>query len=210
MIPKINFKWSFIYQEEIHLPKSAEYKREVSEKYVKDFIRKVSSRWEKIGNNILKYMEEITNLKWKKSGIDCYVIEVSQFGPISDPLTIPINLFYNSQISSLSVDRFIDMMVHELIHNLFVQNEDKIMDDYFDYLIKKYKGVGWNAAIHVPVHAIHKEIFMKFFDEKRLEEEINACSYYPEYEKAWDIVIKEGSGEIIETMKKFLISPVKY
>lgn len=209
MIPKINFKWSFIYQEEIHLPnlpKSVKYKREVSEKYVKDFIEKVSSQWGKFGNKILSFMEEITDLKWKKSEIDCYVIEVSQFGPISDPLTIPINLFYNGQISSLNVNRFIDMLTHELIHNLFVQNEDKLMDDYFDYLIKKYKGVGGNAAIHVPVHAIHKEIFMKFFDNKRLQDEVYACSYYPEYKKAWDIVMRRESKEIIKTMKKFLIS----
>jgi len=205
MIPKINFKWSFIYQEEIHLPKSIKYNREFSEKYVKNFIKEVSGKWEKIGNDILKYMEDITNLKWKKSEIECYVIEVSQFGPISDPLTIPISLFCKDQISSLSVDRFIDMLIHELIHNLFVQNEDKIMDNYFNYLIKKYKGVGWNAAIHVPVHAIHKEIFMKFFDNKRLQSEIDACSYYPEYSKAWEIVMKEGSKRIIKTMKKFLI-----
>ena len=204
MIPKINFKWSFIYQEEIHLPKSAKYKREVSEKFVKSFIEKISDKWDELGAEILKYMETITNLKWKNSEINCYVLEVSPFGPISDPLTIDINLFDNGNIYSLSVNRFIDMLVHELIHNLFIQNEDEIIDNYFDNLVKEYKEEDWNTAIHIPVHAIHKEIFMKFFDKKRLDEEINMCSYYPAYAKAWEIVMKKGSKKIIDDMKKFI------
>lgn len=203
MIPKIEFRGSFIYQEEIHLPKKEEYDRDKWEKYVKGFIVKIKKEWDKNGDDILRYMEQISGLKWKENKIICYVIKMSEFGPISDPLTIPIQLRFKKEIFTLTIERFFDMLTHELIHNLFIQNEDKL-DRYFDNLInKKYKNLSQNTAIHVPVHAIHKEIFDKFFEKRRFEDEIEACSYYPEYKKAWDIVLNEGNEKIIEDLRKF-------
>jgi len=205
MIPKIEFRWSFIYQEEIHLLKNEKYNRDVWEKYVESFIHKLKKEWNKNGYDILKYMEQITGLKWKENKIICYVIKMSEFGPISDPLTIPIQLKHKKNIFTLTTKRFFDILIHELIHNLFIQNKDKL-SKYFDSLInKKYKNLSWNIAIHVPVHAIHKEIFDKFFEKRRFKEEIEACSYYPEYKKAWDLVISEGSKKIIEDLRKSLI-----
>ncbi len=206
MIPKIEFRYSFIYQEEVHLPKIKNYYREKWEKEVNRFILDVKKEWIKISKSVLMYMQEITGLKWKESKVICYVIKLSEFGPISDPLTIPINLKYKRNIFTLSVDRFIDMLVHELIHNLFIQNENKV-DKYFEELLnKKYKNLSWNTKIHIPVHAIHKKIFDKFFGQQRLKKEIEACSYYPEYKKAWEIVLEEGEDEIIKNLKQSVIS----
>lgn len=206
MVPKIEFRYSFIYQEEIHLPKIKNYNREIWEKEVNALILKIKKEWAKLSKHVLKYMEKITKLKWKEDKIICYVIKLSEFGPISDPLTIPINLKYKKNIFTLNVDRFIDVFVHELIHNLFIQNENKI-DRYFEELInKKYKSLPWNTKIHIPVHAIHKKIFDKFFGEQRLKKEIKACSYYPEYRKAWEIVLEEGENKIIKKLKQSIIS----
>lgn len=55
--------------------------------------------------------------------------------------------------------------------------------------------------IHVPVHAIHKRIFMKYFGKERLRREMEALSSLPEYKKAWDIVGKEGYENIIHNFK---------
>ena len=200
MIPKINFVWSFIYQEEIHLVKDLEYDRLKSESRVSNFIKEVETEGGSVGKKTLYYMEEITGLKWKKPEINCYVLDISLFGPISDPLTIPISLWDGDQVHSLSVNRFVDMLIHELIHNLFIQNESKSLDKFFVYLINKYKNE--NVAIHVPVHAIHKEIFLKIFGVNRLKEEIKMCDYYPEYKESWEIVNKDGSNNIINLMKE--------
>lgn len=206
MIPKIEFRYSFIYQEEIHLVKIKEYKRELWEKKINKFISRVEKKWRKIEKPILKYIEKITKLKWKENKIICYVINLSKYGPISDPLTIPISVMYKRKILSLNVDRFIDMLIHELIHNFFIQN-DKESDKYFDYLLnKKYKNFSENTKIHVIVHAIHKKIFDKFFGKKRLMKEIGACSSYPDYKKAWEIVLNEGANRILKEFRKFILT----
>jgi DNA-binding ferritin-like protein (Dps family) len=206
MIPKIEFRYSFIYQEEIHLPKIKKYDRRKWKKEADKFVLEVKKEWNKISNSVLNYMQKITGLEWKEKKIICYVIKLSESGPISDPLTIPIKLKYKKDIFTLSRDRFIDMLIHELIHNIFIQNENKI-NNYFEELInKKYKNLSWNTKIHIPVHAIHKKIFDEFFGQQRLKEEIEACSYYPEYKKAWEIVFEEGEDKIIKNLKQFIIS----
>lgn len=205
MIPKIEFRWSFIYQEEIHLPENTKYDREQWEEFVTKFTTKIEKLWTEKGNPILRYMEPITGLRWSERRIICYIIKISEFGPISDPLTIPIQLKYKEEIFTLTPERFFDILIHELIHNLFIQNDHKL-NKYFEKIInKKYERFGWNTAIHVPVHAVHKEILDKFFGKKRLDKEVEACSYYPEYKKAWDIVAKEGSKKIVEELRKALV-----
>jgi len=49
-----------------------------------------------------------------------------------------------------------------------------------------------------------KRFFNKFLEKRRFKEEIEACSYYLDYKKAWDIVNELGSEEIIKEMKNFI------
>ena len=201
MLPEIEFRYSFIYQEEIHLPKTKDYNRTKWEKEANKFIQKLKKEWQK-HTKILGYMSSLTGLKWKENKIKCYVVMLSESGPISDPLTIPIKSKHKNKIFPLDINGFIDILTHELIHQLFLQNEKQI-NKYFDNIInKKYKKQPWNTRIHIPIHAIHKKIFDKFFGKKRLQKEIKNCSNYPEYKKAWDIVIKEGEDNIIKEMKE--------
>lgn len=203
MIPKINFVWSWIYQEGVHTPKNLDETSENYEEYVNSFISEVSKEWDKFGEDILRYMGELTGLTWKKSEINCYVIKISESYPFSDPLTIPIQNKCGDKIFTMDKDTFIDTLIHELIHNLQIQN--KVTDKYFDYLIKeKYKDFSFTTAIEIPIHAIHKEIFLRFFDKERLDKHVALMSNYSEYKKSWDIVNKEGSKNIVEELKKFI------
>ena len=162
-IPKIEFVWSWIYQMEVHSHnvKTEEYDYESYEKYVFDFIKKIEKEWNKKGNEILKYIEEITNLKWKEEKIKCYMVKISTFLPFSYPLTIPIQFeAMGGKIYVLSVERYIDMLIHELIHNLFVQNELET-EKYFDYMLDNYENESFNTKIHLLLHAIHKKVYLK-------------------------------------------------
>ena len=202
MIPKINFIYSDIYQEVYHLPKNYKYNFKIDEKFVESYINFISKEWKKYGSKILKYIQKITNLKFKRKEIDCFVIKISKYVPISHPLTIPIQGTDGQNILTLTKEQFFDMLVHELIHNLFIDNEKKTKK-YFNYIIKKkYRRYSWNTSIHVPLHAIHKEIFLKFFDENRLKKEIYFASFFPEYKRAWEIVLEEGSKNIIKEFRK--------
>ncbi len=200
---KVEFIWSWIYQSSVlSLTTKEKYDFETYDSYVREFIVMVQKEWIKNGDNILKYCENITGLIWKKD-IRCYVAKIANIHPISDPLTIPIQIEMNGKAFTLSVERYIDMVIHELIHNLFIQNEQEI-GDYFDKIMKKYLDEEFDTIIHLLLHAIHKKIFLRFFDEKRLKEEKDMCEYYPTYKRSWEIVERCGEDTIIKEFRSYI------
>ncbi len=200
---KINFVWSFIYEQTIHNPTVKEnFDYEKYQKYINDYLKEVKNIWKIKEEQVLNSCEEITGLKWKKKEIPVYVIKISLIMPISDPLTIPIQFEAENEIFSLTPERFVDMMVHEIIHNLFIQNEKEI-GNYFEFILDKYKNEDFDTAIHLLIHSIHKKIFEKHFDKNRLNEEIEMSSFYPSYKKSWDIVNKNGADSIIKEFKDY-------
>ena len=204
---KVNFIWSSIYEQTIHAPSiDEEFDYKKSKEFVNSFIKEIEPLWKKIEDKIFNYCENMTDLKWKKKEIVAYVIKISSIMPISNPLTIPIQFKSREKIFTLSKERFIDMMIHELIHNLFIQNE-KEMKDYFNFILKKYKDENFNTSIHLLLHAIHKKIFIKFFKKERLNQEIEMNKFYPDYKRSWEIVKKEGENKIINDFKNYLRFP---
>ncbi len=196
MIPKIIFKYSWIYDERWkEQMKSRRWKNQKypSSKKILAYIKKVRKMWNKNGNQILKELSEITGLKWKSEIICCYV--VGRCIPFSDPLTVPVYDKYP--------DYFIDNLVHELIHNIFTQNGnlDKSKKAW-EYINKKYKKEPLNTRIHIPLHSIHSHIYIKFFDKSRLDRDILLISFLPEYKRSWEIVQEEGYENIIKEFVK--------
>ncbi len=200
---KINFIWSFIYEQAIHnLTVKENFDYEKYQKYIEDYLKKVKNIWKSKEKQVLNSCEKITSLKWKKKEISVYVIKRSSIMPISDPLTIPIQFESEEGIFSLSPERFVDMMVHEIIHNLFIQNEEE-MGNYFKFILDKYKNEDFDTAIHLLLHSIYKKIFEKHFNKDRLDEEIEMSSFYPSYKKSWEIVNKIGEDSIIKEFKDY-------
>lgn len=170
--------------------------------FAEAYLSKVKNAWKPKEKAILAYMEQLTGLSWKRKEIVCYALKTSRTYPFSDPLTIPIQYRRKHRVVTISVDEFIDTLVHELIHNLFIDNTTETKN-YFDYLIKKkYKSYSFNTAIHVPVHAIHKKIFEKFFSKARLEKEIRFFKNFPDYKNSWQIVLNGGSDNLFRELRK--------
>lgn len=205
MVPRIEFRWSWVYDETYHSHtiKSEEFDYESCMGKMKKFIAEIEKIWRPLENDILERISDITGLKWEENKVFCYLIKRSSLQPISDPLTIPIEFESDGDVFSLSSPRFVDMFIHELIHNLFVQN-DSAMDKYFEEVFNLYPDEEFNTAIHLLVHAVHKKIFDEFFDPERLEEEFESCKYYPPYNRSWEIVKEKGEDEIIREFKRFI------
>jgi len=159
------------------------------------YIKKVETMWQRDERKILSELSKITSLKWSDKKIYCYVVKDSI--PFSDPLTIPIYKKYP--------DYFIDVLIHELIHRLFTEsmnlNKSK---KAWNYIFKKYKKQPYNTKIHIPLHAIHAYIFLKFYNKRRLKREIDWISYLSDYKKSWQIVQKEGYKNIIREFVKLI------
>ncbi len=196
MIPKIIFKYSWIYDQnwkewiKIYKRKTGRYP---STNQILNYIKKVEKLWRKDEKKILKELSKISKLKWKSKFIYCYV--VGRCIPFSEPLTLPV---YDGH-----PNYFIDTLIHELIHQLFNQNENmKRSEDAWKYINRKYKKEAHTTRIHIPLDAIHSHIYLKFFGEKRLKRDINLVSFLSDYKKSWEIVQKDGYQKIIQEFTK--------
>lgn len=194
MIPKIIFKYSWIYDQNWKMWIKC-YKKEAREwpsyKKILKYIVTVEKLWKINGNAILKELSKVTGLKWK-SDVICYV--VGRCRPFSDPLTLPV---YNKQ-----PNKFIDVLTHELIHNLFTQGQNfKKSKKAHEYIEEKHNNESLTTKHHILVHAIHTHIYLKFFNEKRLERDIKWSNPYPDYKRAWEIVKREGYKNIIQEFR---------
>ena len=179
MIPKIIFKYSWIYDQHWR----EVYKKDKNyptEKEILSYIKKVEKLWRKDEKKILKELEVVSGLRWQEKSIVCYV--VGRCIPFSDPLTIKV-------YKELSLDYFVDVLTHKLIHQLFTQNDNlQKSKKAWNYFHRKYKDEDFNTIIHIPVHAMHSHILLKYFGQARLNREIKSLSNLPDYKRTWDIV----------------------
>ena len=196
MIPEIEFRYSEVYNNMYHenYTKKDEEKwgKYPSSKKIHSMLKNREKVWNKHGKKILNEIEKISGFKWKEKKIICYI--VGKTLPFSDPLTMSLE---NNNIE------FIDTLTHELIHQVQIQNEDKFNKAWKGYIVKNFKKENYNCKTHIFLHAIHKEIFLKLFEEKRLEKEIELSKKFPVgYYRSWQIVNKKGHENIIKDFKK--------
>ena len=196
MLPKIIFQYSWLYDQnwikwiKIYKRYKIQYNHTIKE--ILNYIKNIDKYWKKYEKPILKELSQISRLKWKSKEIPCYV--VGDCVPFSDPLTIGM---YKDK------DWFVNNLIHELIHQLFTQNGNiEKSKRAWNYINRKYRDKPFNTRIHIPLHAIHSHIYLRFFNEKRLSRDIKLIKFLPEYKKSWEIVREEGYKKIISEFRE--------
>lgn len=156
-------------------------------KEVLNYSKKIEKKWRGVERKILQELSKLSGLEWQESTVLCYL--VGRCRPFSDPLTM--------HVSYKKDEEFIDVLTHEMIHQLFIQGGNLAKSKKaWEYIDKKYKDESITTRIHIPLHALHADILVKLFGEKRLKEEIK-WSKHPDYKKSWQIVERDGYKNII-------------
>ncbi len=197
MLPEIIFKYSWIYDNGYRESKRIQAfldkkgKKYPSPQKIENYIKRVEPIWKNEEKKILTELSRISGLEWKVKEISCYVIGVGR--PFSDPLTLHIEKNY---------DDFIDILTHELIHQLFTQERNmQRSEKAWDYFFKKYKIESRTTKIHIPLHAIHAELIKRFYGEKRIGKRLQIPPHR-DYKRSWEIVQKEGYKNILYEFRK--------
>lgn len=194
MIPRIEFRYSWIYDERhrgkplIKKQLEIDNKKYPSSKEIINYKKKIESLWKKQGNKILTEISKLTKYNWKEKEIICYIVGVTRC--FSDPLTMCL-------IKDKS--RFINLLTHELIHRIQTKNPEK-NKKWKNSLEKKYSQESKTTKNHIIVHAAHCNIYLKRSDKKGLNKDIESAQKYPDYKRAWEIVLEETPEAIL---KKF-------
>lgn len=198
MIPKIEFRYSWVYDDSYRSsPRIQKVLKEQGKNYpspqkIKKYIERVEPLWKKIESKTLTELSNLSGLKWKEESIRCYIIGFGR--PFSDPLTM--KLFDNK-------NDFIDTLTHELIHQIKIQNSEKLRK-WYSYIERKYANEPRTAKNHIFLHALHWQIYLNLFNEKRLNRNIDSDKEHPDYHRSWQIVQEKGYENIIKEFRKRL------
>ena len=191
MIPKIVFRYSENYDEIVKKSLALELNEDYpSPSEIREYLEEVKVLWEKEEKRILEKISEIINLDWIWNKINCYVVGKGR--NFSFPLTLTI---WTEKTD------FIDVLTHELIHRLEFQHQIH-RNKWLKYLNEKYKKENDKTKKHILVFAIHKKIYLNFFNKERLNRNIKRNENMPEYKRAWEIVEQEGHENIIKEFRK--------
>lgn len=146
---------------------------------------------------IMNAMQDILGLQFKHNIIDVYI--APWFAAFSDPMVIGVQN---------KPDSFVDTLTHELLHRLLTDNtkldlplEDVSLSAEWATLFGQKHT--WNALIHIPVHAVLKDIYHNVLKEDyRLDRDIDEHQKYEDYKTAWEYVENNGYKEIISQLKE--------
>ena len=186
--PKLDITYSFIYDQMIHFWGKKKYTKtnyELGKKYTK----RIQTQWKKIERKAFNTISKASGLKWKKPVIDCYITTAKIYS-FSGPLTIAIKKDMKLQI---------EILIHELVHNIVVQNMKKVRGKLMH---KKYGRYGMKTKIHVLINAILKQTLLQLISKQRVSKHIKRYNKQPAYKLAWQIVEKQGADNIIKELVK--------
>ncbi len=147
--------------------------------------------WKKEEQVILGAMCEILGLSFYPKNIEVYICGAHKKA-FSNPLVIS---------SKCPVHFFVDLLTHELLHVLLIDNNKKI--DVVPIFKEMFpEAIDRTSRNHVLVHAVHKEIYLTILNSpERLARNIEKHKKWKGYEDAWNIVEKRGHANIINEFK---------
>jgi hypothetical protein len=175
-------------------------KQLADDKWMEKRVAEYQKAWQPVEQRILLAMTEMLGLSFRQNIIDVNI--APWFNAFSDPMVIGV-----MQVP----DAFIDTLTHELVHRLLTDNtaipNDTLLLAEWQKLFGKEHTFG--ATVHIPVHAVHKAIYLDVLKQpKRLERDIATNKQYEatDYIAAWDYVEKHDYKEIIKKLHQSYIT----
>jgi len=180
---KINFEYSIPYDRMLTVMSMNDY-YDAQKDEVKNYMFKLEEGWKKQEKKITKEIENASGLNFK-SDVTCYVVKNMADYAISHPLTLKMEK---------NLERMNIVLMHELIHILFVQNikSQKLLE----YLAKKFPVQTLYFKVHLPLFLVQRKVIEKLYGrqyfskvlktELKLEEGYiwrTANELYPEFKK---------------------------
>lgn len=158
-------------------------------------VEKYNKAWKPLETKILTYMCEQLNLEFGQDIIDVYI--APWFYAFSDPMVIGV---------TFTQDEFVDNLTHELLHRLLTDNKSVVHDHLIIDDWKELFGMehSFNTLVHIPVHAVHKSIYLGLLESKKRYEHDKSTvknNGATDYVKSWEYVDSHNYKELIVALR---------
>ena len=154
--------------------------------------------WQEYEAKILPALEKILGAAFRQPIIDVHT--VPGIRDMSDPLIMNF---------MTEPDEFVDRLTHELIHKLLTDNTAYSLNDtnkptwLGNEWQKLFGDHDFDTLIHIPVHAIHKHVYLDILKEpERLKRDLEGTADNKPYAEAWKYVSEHDYKKIISDLKE--------
>jgi len=194
-LPKLSFIYA--YPLDVELRRSFEERGLVypSQAEIRDVMQHWKVIWEEQNAqyNILIKLSEITK-RTPARNLECFI-----FGrgltPKSTPFMLPI---WNREQKQWSDEKFIDLMIHELLHIFLVTDNDV----YWEHALKQFADEEPVCRNHVLLYAMLYKIYKDLFNKEPID--FNRDNMPPGYARAVELVKEIGYQELIDEYKEII------
>lgn len=193
-IPKVKFIYAYPFdvgRRNLYVERNLGYYPSIEE------IEEKMSHWEKLWNEtnkddkIILKLIELTKRTPERS-LECFV-----FGGGINPMSTPFLMPITSKGKERSDEKFIDTMIHEILH-IFVSGASK----YFDMVRNKYSKEVVLTHNHIIIYAFLEKIYLDMFNSKPIDFDISDLPVG--YSRAIEIVKEVGYENLIKEYKELI------
>lgn len=198
--PTIRIKSSFLLNGKVIPLLQAELREtgrteEAEDEFINKKVKEYNQAWSEYEDKVIPAICQLLDLEFKQNIIDIYIAPFSN--SISDPMVIS---------TKYTTERFIDTIIHEIIHRLLtdntkmpLKNNERLLSHWKPLFGEEYNFV---TLVHIPVHAVLKYIFIDVLNEpSRFERDVETTKKYEAYKLAWSHVNDNDYKQIIEQVK---------
>lgn len=193
---------------------------EIQEKYQKELNEKLGtfqSEWDKAAISIVPETEKVAGIKFSRKEYSVALALCSWF-PMGDPVFIVTPGAYlgaprkmNGFDLPFSMDAFVSMTHHELLHSLvqnFIDAINKENPNASSPLLEKYRSEPYkehfNVLVHLHLMAIQKASYQELNNKVLLDATSKIYAFIGgDYQRAWEIVDDEGTELFLKELQSF-------
>jgi len=143
--------------------------------------------------NIIFHLSEITG-RIPERNLECFVFGAG-LQAMSTPFLLPI---WNKSGELWSNEKFIDIVIHELLHIFLVTNNDR----YKEHLVQKFTDEEPLTQNHVFLYAMLYELYQVIFKKEPID--FGRDNLPPGYARAVELVREIGYKELITVYRSLI------
>ncbi|MCA9359487.1 hypothetical protein KC850_00420 [Candidatus Kaiserbacteria bacterium] len=192
----LNLQFIYAYPLDNELRRSFEEREQVYP--MRDEIRDVMKRWKTIWqteneqHSLLEKLSQITK-RVPERNLECFIFGRG-LSPKSTPFMIPI---WNRKQEQWSDEKFIDLMIHELLHIFLVTDNDS----YWELVRKKYHNEELVTQNHILLYAMLYQLYQDIWNTEPMD--FSRDNLPPGYARAIEMVKEIGYKELISEYDQF-------
>ncbi|MDD5253556.1 MAG: hypothetical protein PHG05_00425 [Candidatus Nanoarchaeia archaeon] len=170
---KVNFMYAFDYDRMMTLVLGERFSDEQILE-MRGYLHDVRDFWDKEKDRIIKEIQNVAGMKFK-GNVDCYLVKDMFYTALSHPMTIK---------KEDDLDILKAIMIHELIHVLFVQNTGK-GEELIKFLNEYYPKQDMLFKAHLPLLLVERKVIEDLYGDRFMRKIMEMDRHSDELSYVW-------------------------